>query len=62
MHAAKSIRELAAGCCDMSCVHLWYRCLYRSRSAVSALEHLLKPTQYKTLSGLKQEENLGNTW
>jgi hypothetical protein len=34
----------------------------RSKAAVSALDHLLKPTQYKTLGALKQEENLGTAW
>jgi len=37
-------------------------CNTRAKAAASILEVLLKPGQYKTVGGLKFEENVGTTW
>lgn len=42
----------------MSCA----ACNIRAKAAASILEVLLKPGQYKTVGGLKFEENVGTTW
>jgi hypothetical protein len=63
MHAAKSLACMPSSQDLLTAVMICVVSPHcRVRSAASAVEHLLKPTQYKTISGLKQEENLGNTW